>query len=202
MRRAGTTIAITVALGTMALAACSGSPPISESTTVTSAPSATTSPAPIATTSARSSPPSPSADPSVSAAGAAALQVYRNYRDVLTKAMRKADPYEPALEKYATDKALSQSRAGLLEQQRLGIVYRGSPQVSPTVDHVDLAAARPTVVLHDCVDNSQWMPVYASSGDSAAAPNQNPRVPLTATVQQLGAKWLVFLTTSDRMRTC
>jgi hypothetical protein len=70
------------------------------------------------------------------------------------------------------------------------------------VTRVALDDVRPTVELADCIDNTDWRPVYAATGKSAAAPGQAQRVPLVVTVQESAARWRVMAVTSDRSRPC
>ena len=143
----------------------------------------------------------PSPDQSAVAAEAG-LTAYRGYRQALNAALSQGNPQSKELARFAADKALAEARANLLQLQRLGIVYTGKPTISPSVSRVALDAARPTVELNDCVDNTNWVPVYKATGRSAAAPGQNRRVPLTASVQLFNGAWRVMAVQSDRSRTC
>ena len=135
-------------------------------------------------------------------AGQEGLAAYRGYRTALTRALRDGDPRAKDLAQYAADKALADARTSLLRLEQQGIVYVGEPVTSPTVTRVALDDVRPTVELADCIDNTDWRPVYAASGKSAAAPGQAQRVPLVVTVQELASGWRVMAVTSDRSRPC
>jgi hypothetical protein len=158
-------------------------------------PSASSTSSPAGTTSN-----SPTADPSVSA-GSAALGAYLGFREALAAAQRSANPSEPSLDRYAADKALAESRASLLIQQQAGIVFRGKPVFSPRVLKVDLSGTG-SVTISDCVDSSNWTPVYEATGKSAAAPGQPVRVPVSAVASTYDGRWVVRSMTSDRSRTC
>ena len=158
-------------------------------------PSASGTTSPTGTTSS-----SPTPDPSASA-GSAALSAYLGFREALAAAQRSANPSEPSLDRYAADKALAESRASLLIQQQAGIVFKGKPVFSPRVLTVDLSGTG-SVTISDCVDSSNWTPVYQATGKSAAAPGQPARVPVTAVASTYGGRWVVRSMTSDRSRTC
>lgn len=204
MRRAGTTIAITVALGTMALAACSGSPPTLASTRAsTGQPSTPTTsiPAPSAASTTGSAEATSTANLSASY-GAAALKTYVSFRRAFTAAQRTADVENKSLDRFAADKALSQARESLLRQRASGVVYRGEPLISPQLTRVDLSTGTPLVNLSDCVDSRHWKPVYEATGKSAAAPGQPLRVPLAVAVRSIKGEWRVVEVQADRSRSC
>lgn len=156
--------------------------------------------APLTTSPTETTPSSPTPDPT-SSAGSAALGAYLGFREALVVAQRSANPSEPNLERYAADKALAQSRASLLIQQQAGIVFKGKPVFNPHVLTVDLSGTG-SVTISDCVDSSDWTPVYEATGKSAAAPNQPARVPVSAVASTYAGRWVVRSMTSDRSRTC
>jgi hypothetical protein len=134
-------------------------------------------------------------------AAAAALAAYHGYWKAVVKARSIPDPRYPDLEKYATDKALANEYSSLLLLEREGIIYRGEPMLVPVVASVELGAD-PVVTITDCVDSTKWQPVYKATGESAAAPEQSPRVPGSAAARPLGDNWLITSIDVDRSRTC
>jgi len=176
----------TVALGVAGCSDPASAPP-------TSSPSGTQS-------STTSAPPTASADPTAEAS-AAALAAYRGFRAAQVEAGQTSDARNADLEKFAGDKALADERANLLQLADAGIVFVGAPALDPQVTGVDLGAS-PSVTITDCVDNTDWRPIHQATGESAAAPGQQLRVPATAVVRAYADRWVVMELTSDRSRSC
>ncbi len=168
------------------LAACSGSTSGSSSSPAPSTPSPTVvTPTPTAS--------SPTA--------AAALVSYRAFWDAQIRSQRDpAHSQDPNLARYASASALAGAQSTLLVFRQNGIAMRGEPLLAPTVEAVNTAGG--TVSIRDCVDSTHWTPVYVATGKSAAAPNQAPRVVVTAEVMLLHNRWTVTATDVHRDQTC
>ncbi len=134
-------------------------------------------------------------------AGAGALTAYRGFRRAQVAAEAVANAHSTELAQYAGDKALAQERANLLQLAQAGIVVKGQPVLQPLVAAVTLGAA-PVVTITDCVNTSQWRPIYKATGKSAAAPGQPSRVFATALARPYGHGWLIVELTTDRSRSC
>ncbi|MCU1493409.1 MAG: hypothetical protein JWO62_1173 [Acidimicrobiaceae bacterium] len=140
---------------------------------------------------------SSTADPNALASDSA-LAAYRGFRRAQVAAEAVANAHDPALAKYAGDKALAQERANLLQLASAGIVVRGAPVLHPVVD----SASPQAVTITDCVDTTGWQPVYKATGKSAAAPGQPTTVLATALARPYGDGWLIVELTTERSRPC
>lgn len=162
------------------------------------APSASPSSTPTQTASATAS---ASVDPTVAAASAAVEEAYRGYWSA--KLAVFADPTkEPGgdLSHYAVDTAYSDTVTSMLTFRGSGIAFLGSPTLSPVVQGVDLTAQ--TATISDCVDSTNWRPVYTATGASAAAPGQAPRLVATAEAYVYDGHWTIRTFTVDRETPC
>ena len=148
---------------------------------------------------------SPSIDPTVAAVAPALLDAYRGYWGV--KVLMFADP--PAnldgssphwneLRQFATDTAFADVFTNLHTFSRNGIGVVGAPVLSPTVTSVN----GPNASIVDCVDSTNWQPVYTSTLKSAAAPGQSPRLVTNSTLLFYDGRWVVIDSVVDRERTC
>ena len=148
----------------------------------------------------------PSADPAVAAAVAAILNAYRGYWAAQVKVLRDPGSYadiahadwsEP--QRFAVDKALANlvSTAQLYTQN--GIANVGEPALDPRVSGIvpDHSAS-----ISDCVDGSNWQPLYVATGKSAAAPGQASRLVVNSTVLFYDSRWVVNGSVVDRTTTC
>jgi hypothetical protein len=161
-------------------------------------------PTPTATSSPTTTSPSPAETPTPGPeelAGEAALEAYEQYWDAVIEARSVPDPRSQELERYAGDTALANEQSFLLFLEEQGVRYRGQPTQEPEVVDVQLGES-PVVRIEDCIDSTEWLPVRIDTGESAAAPDQNLRVPNRATVEQIGDQWLVTELEADRDRTC
>lgn len=185
--------ALAAVLALLVLPACT---PVGDptATLATSAPtSASTTPTTAAT--------SPSTDPAVAEATQEVLDAYRGYW--AAKVASYADPskdQDPNLAVYAIDTALTDAQATLASMRHDGIYVPGEPVLDPEVSDVDLAASTATVT--DCVDTSNWQPLFVASDESAAAPGQSTRVLATATASVYGGRWVIAAYAVERDRTC
>lgn len=160
----------------------------------------TTTPPPTPPASPRTPSPSTSPDPTAGVS-AAVLAAYLNFQHAVADAQRTANAHSKQLEKYGADKALAQARVFLIEMDHSGVVFRGAPAFDPVVTRLELGEQRSGWV-RDCVDGTNWKPIYKATGKSALAPGQNPRAPAQAWVWWNGERWVVRTLTVDRSKTC
>lgn len=159
----------------------------------------TPSPPPVTSTSPPMTPPA-SPDPTASAS-AGVLKAYLGFQHAVADAQRTANAHSKKLEKYGADKALAQARGFLIQLERNGVVLRGEPRFDPTVTRVELGEQR-AGWIRDCIDGTNWKPIYKATGKSALAPGQHPRVPAVAQVGWNGDRWVVRTLDVDRSATC
>lgn len=163
----------------------------------TPTPTATTTPSPTPTASR-----TPTGDPAVAEAEAAVLEAYRGYWDgLVTSYADPSQPQSPALAANSDDTALTDAQAALIQLQSNGIHIVGEPVLTPSVTSIDLGSA-PTATIVDCVDASNWLPVFTSSGESAAAPGQSTRLTYEATAFHPEDRWLIRTVTVHRDQPC
>lgn len=180
-------------LGIAVMTGCSDSPEASP-TSASLTPTASSAESKLGVTD------TPSSDPTAAAANAA-LDAYRGFRAAQVAAEATADARNKDLSKYAGDKALAQERANLLQLAEAGIVVKGRPVFNPKVVDVALGDS-PVVTIMDCVDTTNWRPVYKATGKSAAAPGQPRRVMATALARPYDDRWVITELTTDRSRSC
>ncbi|WP_258723621.1 hypothetical protein [Cellulomonas sp. NS3] len=101
---------------------------------------------------------------------------------------------------HAVDKALAGVGEALFEYRRQGIVMVGAPALDPVVDTVELATS--TAHVTDCVDSSDWTPIFRDTGESAAAENQSPRLVVEAWAMVYDGRWVIRETLIHRDRPC
>jgi hypothetical protein len=141
------------------------------------------------------------ADPTASAS-AAALDTYRRYWDGRVSA--QVDPKRQLPQElltYAIDTALADEEDAIVTYRAQGIAWRGRPTLAPTVTSVSLGDT-PKVTIQDCVDTSNWTPVFASTGRSARAPGQLSRVVVDSLATVYAAHWVIRTATAYRNRGC
>lgn len=186
-------VATAVVVATI-LAACSPSgSPAPGSTTSAVTPSTAVSSAPTTTA---------PVDPTVAAAEAAILKAYRGYWDA--KVAIYADPPQsvaPDLQTFAVDQALADVGQTQFTLRQSGIVFRGSPSIQPTVSDVTVGDGG-SAKITDCVDSTNWQPVYAATGASAAAPGQAARLITTSTAYFYDGRWTIRASVVNRDQTC
>ena len=157
--------------------------------------SATSTPTPAQT-------PTPTADPEVAAAEVAILDAYKGFWDAQVLAL--ADPaIDPPAElgQFAVDKAFSGVGEALFEYRRQGIVLTGAPVLAPEVDSIVLGES-PTAHVTDCVDSSDWIPIFRATGESAAAPGQAPRLVVESWAIVYDERWVIRETSVHRDHPC
>ncbi|EYR65239.1 hypothetical protein N866_00200 [Actinotalea ferrariae CF5-4] len=176
------------------LGACSADgndPNPSPTPTPTAAASPTTTPTPTST-----------ADPEVAAAEAAILEAYEGYWDAKVQAFSDPSaPEAPSLTQFAVDTALADVRASVQSLKSSGITVVGEPLLAPEVSDVVLGDTS-TATITDCVDVSDWQPIFTESGESAADPNQALRVLTTSTAYVYDGRWTIRSSEVDRDSSC
>ena len=186
---------LVAALVGVASAGCTGADTPDPGTSP-SAPSVSPSPSAAASTPAG---PSTTVDP---ATEKAVLAAYRGYWAERVKAQGAPSQGVPeALDTYAVDKAAADVVSSVALFAAQGIEVRGEPVLSPTVTSVtdgDPAMASIT----DCVDSTDWRPVFAATGESALAPGQPTRVVVESTASTYAGRWVIRTSTAFRDRTC
>ena len=60
----------------------------------------------------------------------------------------------------------------------------------------------PTVSITDCVDSTNWKPVYVATGKSALAPGQSVRVLVESTATVFDGRWVISTSVAHRDRSC
>lgn len=176
----------------LSLAACSPDAPEPTATSTTTSSSPSTS----------SSPVTPTTDPELEAAEASILEAYRGYW--AAKVASYADPtqpQDPSLAVYADDTALTDAQSTIFTLRESGIVIPGEPVLAPVVSDIVLGDA-PTAAITDCVDSTNWQPIYVATKESAAAPDQAMRVVAEATAFVAEGQWRIRTFVIQRDRTC
>ena len=187
-----TTLAACVALGAP-LAACT-------STNDTSPPSPGTTSTSLRPTSTPTS--TPSVDPAVAQAEVAILEAYRGFWAAQVRALVDPSVAPPAeLSEFAVDKAFAGVGEALLTYQRQGIIVTGEPVLDPTVDNVTLGG-NASAHITDCVDSSNWVPIFRDSRKPAAAPGQSPRLVVESWAIVYDARWVIRETLIHRDQPC
>jgi hypothetical protein len=173
------------------LAACS-SPSATQSPTVSTSPSvSSTSP----------STPSPSPDPTASASSAALASYDAFWVAQVNSQAHPAKPQDPNLAKYSIDKALAGAQETIILFRRGGVAMLGKPTHETDVTGVKLGDP-PTVSITDCVDSTNWKPVYVATGKSALAPGQSARVLVESTATVFDGRWVISSSVAHRDRSC
>jgi hypothetical protein len=195
-----TTSGAAIALGITALLAACSSPVPQPTPTITTVPAtdpATNTPTPG---------PTPTVDPTTAAAEAAILDAYRSYWAAQVKVLRDPAPYSDlaysdwgAVQHVAVDKALANLVATVDLYAENGIANVGAPVLTPVVSGV---VPDQSATIADCVDATNWRPIYVATGKSAAAPGQAPRVVINSTVLFYDGHWVVNGSVADRAKTC
>ena len=173
------------------LSACS-SPSVTQSPTVsTSSSGPSTSP----------STPSASPDPAASASSAALASYDAFWLAQVNSQAHPAKTQDPNLAKYAIDKALAGAQETIILFRRGGIAMLGKPTHETDVTGVKLDNP-PTVSITDCVDSTNWKPVYVATGKSALAPGQSVRVLVESTATVFDGRWVISTSVAHRDRSC
>ena len=127
------------------------------------------------------------------------MSTYRAYWKARVQALAEPTKSLPkALTRYGSGAAVSDMNAAVLLFRQQGIELRGEPVLSPDV--TEIATRKASIV--DCVDSTNWKPVYAATGKSALAPGQAARTVMNASLTKTGDTWQVVTATVERDRTC
>jgi len=160
-------------------------------------------PTPAVTPSPTAAPtPTPTVDPETAAAEAAILEAYQGYWDA--KVASFADPMkdqDPNLQHFAVDTALADAQEAILSFRSNGIAVVGQPVLAPVVSDIAMSETQ-TAKITDCVDITNWQPVYAATGASAAPADQNLRVPTESTAYFFDGHWTIRASVVDREKSC
>lgn len=150
--------------------------------------------------------PTPSPTATAVAENAAILEAYSGYWTAMVRIFADPDPFKPdtrpnwdQLKQFAGDTAQADMFTTAYQLSRSGVVYRGTPTHEAAVTQVTPGQAAEIV---DCVDSTNWQPVYASTGKPAAAPGQGLRVSTNSTMTFADGRWLVSAYTPDREKPC
>jgi len=191
--RRWSTAATVALLATALLAACTHQPDAPRIATLTA--SSTVTPTPTAT-------PTPTLDPEVAAAQGAILDVYQRFW-AATVAVLSAPALEPSreIEDFAYGDALGHVYTDVLTYWNNGIAMQGQPKLSPVVSDIMLGE-RGMATITDCVDVTDWQPVYTATGKSAAAPDQATRSLTTSTASVIDGRWMITNSVVDRATPC
>ncbi len=187
LARAVAVVTVVAALTT----ACSSAttPPTQSPTASSTAPTpSTTSPSPT---------PSPTAE-----AATAALASYDAFWTA--KVASQADPTRkpgPDLATYSIDKALADAQATVLLLRRSGVEMHGQPRHDAKATAVNLGDPK-TVSIQDCLDSTDWTPVYAATGKSALAPGQSLRVVVDSLATVYNGHWVIRESVAHRDQPC
>lgn len=163
-------------------------------------PTATTTASPASPTPSTS--PTPAQDPATASAEAAILDAYRGYWAAKVTAF--SDPtVEPGaeLERFAVDTAFAEVISGVYTFRRNGIKVLGEPTLSPQVSDI-VVGEQGTATIVDCVDGTNWTPVYAATGESAAQPGQAPKLTTTSTAYYYVDRWTIRSSVVDHEAPC
>jgi hypothetical protein len=146
--------------------------------------------------------PTPSVDPEVALAKVAILEAYRGFWAAQVRALVDPSVAPPAeLSEFAVDKAFAGVGEALLTYQRQGIIVTGEPVLDPTVDNVTLGG-NASAHITDCVDSSNWVPIFRDSRKPAAAPGQSPRLVVESWAIVYDARWVIRETLIHRDQPC
>ena len=146
--------------------------------------------------------PTPTTDPEMLAAEEAILEAYYGYW--AAKVASYADPTQPQdpnLQVFADDTALTDAQTTIFTLRSNGIAIPGEPVLSPVVSDIVLDPAA-SAVITDCVDAANWQPIYAATGESAAAPDQALRVVTESTAFVIDGSWRIRTSVVYRDQTC
>lgn len=206
-KNAGFRVAALAATLASMLAACGGGSASSTptvTTTTSSVPSETaaTEPAtPPATTTDPTAEATPSVDSAVAQATADILVTYQAWWDAWVQYLADPTNEPPELSYNSQDKALGGVRDAADRYAFNGIVNTGAPVISPVVSDVSFEASG-SATIRDCVDVTNWQPVYAATGESALAPDQPTRVVVVSTAFIYADRWVIGDATMDRETSC
>lgn len=155
----------------------------------------TSTPVPAATT-------PETVDPALAAAETAILTAYRGYWDAKVAAF--ADPTVdpgPELEQFAVDKAFADVASSVFTFRDSGIKVVGQPRLSPEVSDI-VVGEQGSATITDCVDGTDWQPIYSATGESAAAPGQAQKLITTSTAYFYIDHWTIRTSVVDRESPC
>lgn len=119
------------------------------------------------------------------------MAAYRGWRAVEV-AMLDSNTANAADEgAYSGKQALSLDLSAMLQDQRLGIAFKGSPATSPQITAWSPATAPTGATITDCFDGTHWQPYYLKTGKSALVPGQRLRYVQVVTAENLAGTWKI-----------
>ena len=145
--------------------------------------------------------PTPTVAPEVAAAEVLILEAYRAFW--AAKVASYADPsqpQDPSLVVHAIDTALTDVQASIASMRNDGVRVPGAPALDPEVSELDLEASVATIT--DCVDTTDWQPIFVATGEPAVSPGQSTRVVALATAARYEGRWVIDTYVVQRDRTC
>ena len=181
-------VAVVTVVAALTTACSSATTPPTQSPTAS-----TTSPTPSTT--------SPSPSPTAEAA-TAALASYQAFWTA--KVASQAHPTRkpgPELATYSIDKALADAQATVLLLRRSGVEMHGQPSHDAKATAVNLSDPK-SVSIRDCLDSTNWTPVYVATGKSALAPGQSPRVVVDSLATIYNGHWVIRESVAHRDQPC
>jgi hypothetical protein len=108
---------------------------------------------------------------------------------------------DPKLSSFAIDKALAEAQSTLLVLRRAGIAMRGQPGHAAQATGVRLGDPS-TVTIQDCLDSTNWTPVYVATGKSALAPGQSTHVIVDSLATVYNGGWVIRESITHKDRPC
>ena len=169
-------------------------------------PAPTASASSAATAQATAPTASPSVDARTESEQAPIVAAYRGYWDAQVRVLKDPGAYADLtgvnwaqVQQVAVDKALANLASTAQLYAKNGIANVGAPVLAPVVSKV---VPGQSAQIADCVDGTNWQPVYTSSGKSAAAPGQAPRLVVNSTALFYAGRWVVSDSVVDRQSTC
>ena len=115
-------------------------------------------------------------------------------------AAKTSDYQEPALARYAAGEAHALLVRGLLNDQKRGIVTRGTPTFRPRIVTLTPAGDPVRANVRDCADSSRWL-TYNRSGKQVG--DRSPgRRSIIAELKLFGDTWKVIELVVEKEGTC
>jgi hypothetical protein len=117
-----------------------------------------------------------------------ALEAYEGMWDAYIEASHDGDTDPEDLDRYAMGQAAEHIRENLAERVEAGEVATGEPSFAPEVAEVE----EHSVVLHDCMDATDWLRVDAESGEPVEEVSGDPvHRPVHATAEYDALSWRI-----------
>jgi hypothetical protein len=112
----------------------------------------------------------PSDDP-IAQATAAVRAAYSGYWAAQVQAGAHPNrPIPKTLSRYSIDKAQGDAQATIVLLREQGIVVKGEPELAPVITTLSLSE-QPSAAITDCVDSTDWKPVYKNLSKIRGTPH-------------------------------